>query len=269
MRRLFGRPKLTPVRLTHRIPFQGLRDTLRIAVLADIHACRPWMSLSRIAALVEEANALDVDLIALLGDYAGHVLLSPQEPALDVARLLAGLKAPLGVFAVMGNHDWKKRTKGDRSTRWHRAFEDAGIEMLNNRAVTLSHGGTEIPLAGIDSLRAYGRPRQGRDRGAHDLDRALAGLDPARPAILLSHEPDIFPEIRDPVHLVLSGHTHGGQIRAFGRSWVVPSRYGRRYDWGHIEERGRHLVVSGGLGYSGLPLRIGVPPEITLVELRS
>jgi hypothetical protein len=94
------------------------------------------------------------------------------------------------------------------------------------------------------------------------------------PVILLAHEPDIFPRVPGRVALTLSGHTHGGQVRLFGYSPVVPSRYGNRYAYGHVTEarahspaRPRHLVVSGGLGCSIMPVRVGVPPEITVVTL--
>ena len=85
--------------------------------------------------------------------------------------------------------------------------------------------------------------------------------------LLLAHEPDIFPEVPDRVALTLSGHTHGGQVRLFGWSPMVPSMYGNRFAYGHIVEEGRDLVVSAGLGNSIYPVRFGVPPEITMIEL--
>ena len=84
---------------------------------------------------------------------------------------------------------------------------------------------------------------------------------------MLAHEPDIFPQVSDRVALTLSGHTHGGQIRLFGWTPVVPSRFGSRFAYGHVHEKGRDLVVSGGLGCSIIPVRIGSVPEITVVEL--
>ena len=87
------------------------------------------------------------------------------------------------------------------------------------------------------------------------------------PVVLLAHEPDIFPQVPDRVALTLSGHTHGGQVRLFGYSPRVPSRYGNRFAYGHIVEDGRNLIVSGGLGCSILPVRIGVPPEIVMVHV--
>ena len=83
----------------------------------------------------------------------------------------------------------------------------------------------------------------------------------------MAHEPDIAMRVPERVSLMLSGHTHGGQVRLFGYSPVVPSRYGNRFAYGHVRER-CDVIVSGGLGCSIMPLRIGVPPEIVLVTLR-
>jgi predicted MPP superfamily phosphohydrolase len=121
--------------------------------------------------------------------------------------------------------------------------------------------------------------RDGRIRyhGVDDLPGTLAKVTDSAPVILLAHEPDIFPLVPGRVSLTMSGHTHGGQLRLFGYSPVVPSRYGNRYAYGHISETAtdaagraatlKHLVVSGGLGCSIVPMRIGVPPEITVVNL--
>ena len=94
-------------------------------------------------------------------------------------------------------------------------------------------------------------------------------MNDGSPVILLAHEPDIFPDVPKRVSLTLSGHTHGGQIRLFGYSPVVPSRFGNRYAYGHVVEDDRHLIVSGGLGFSILPIRFGVRPEILSIELGS
>jgi hypothetical protein len=100
-----------------------------------------------------------------------------------------------------------------------------------------------------------------------DLPGTLAQVTDDAPVILLAHEPDIFPDVPARVAVTLSGHTHGGQIRLGPWVPVVPSRFGARYAWGHIVEGGRDLVVSGGLGCSVVPVRFGMPPEITVVEL--
>jgi predicted MPP superfamily phosphohydrolase len=127
-------------------------------------------------------------------------------------------------------------------------------------------------LAGLgDQLALLPGIRWGRHRfaGVDDLPGTLAKVTDDAPVILLAHEPDIFPQVPERVSLTLSGHTHGGQVRLFGYSPVVPSRFGNRYAYGHIVENERNLIVSGGLGCAILPVRIGVPPEIVLVDVGS
>jgi predicted MPP superfamily phosphohydrolase len=100
-----------------------------------------------------------------------------------------------------------------------------------------------------------------------DLPATLAAVTDDAPLILMAHEPDIFADIPDRVALTVSGHTHGGQVRIFGYAPFVPSRFGRRYAYGHIVEQNRHLIVSAGLGCSNAPIRLGAPPEIVTIEL--
>jgi len=95
----------------------------------------------------------------------------------------------------------------------------------------------------------------------------LAKVTDDAPVIMMAHEPDIFPRVPERVSLTISGHTHGGQVNLFGYTPVVPSKFGSRYVYGHVVEGGRDLIVSGGLGLSGLPVRFGVPPEVVLIEL--
>lgn len=248
---------------------------LRIVALADIHACRPWMPPERIAELVERANALEPDVIVLLGDYvSGTALATDWVKATEWAPVLGGLKAPLGVHAVLGNHDWwedlaaQKAGKGPTIAR--AALEKAGIPVLENDAVRLEKDGKPFWIAGLgDQLALRPGKRWGRKgfHGLDDLKGTLEKITDHAPAILLAHEPDIFPKVRQRISLTLSGHTHGGQVRLFGYAPVVPSRFGNRYAYGHIEEDGRHLIVSGGLGCSILPVRFGMPPEILSIEL--
>ena len=103
--------------------------------------------------------------------------------------------------------------------------------------------------------------------GVDDLPGTLAKVTDDAPVVLMAHEPDIFAEVPRRVALTISGHTHGGQVRFLGYAPIVPSRFGRRYVYGHIVEDDRHLVVSGGLGLSGVPIRFGMPPEIVLIEI--
>lgn len=241
---------------------------IRIALISDFHVGVPSMPMRRVEQIVRRTNACAPDLVLLGGDFAPAIWpVLRQLPFDEVAACLATLTAPLGRFAVLGNHDWDRyRSPGDRMARpnpYAAGLEAAGIPILPNTARKLG----EFWLLGVDSQRAFGSRRRGYS-GLHDLNGALAQLTDAAPAILLAHEPDIFPEVPDRVALTLSGHTHGGQIRVFGRTPVVPSHHGSRYAYGHVREGQRDLVVSGGLGCSGLPLRLGVTPEITLVELR-
>jgi predicted MPP superfamily phosphohydrolase len=247
---------------------------LTIALIADLHACRPWMDPDRIAGIVARTNAIGADLIVLLGDYvASHRFITGRLEPAEWAEPLKDLRAPLGVHAVLGNHDWwqdeqvKHFGKGPPASKG--ALEAVGIPVYENDAVRMTKNGQAFWLAGLgDQLafmmtRASGRP----DRvGVDDLPGTLAQITDDAPVILMAHEPDIIMQVPERVALTLSGHTHGGQVRLLGWSPVVPSRYGSRFAYGHICEP-RDIVVSGGLGCSGLPVRFGMPPEIVLVRV--
>jgi predicted MPP superfamily phosphohydrolase len=155
-------------------------------------------------------------------------------------------------------------------TAAHRALEAAGIKVYENDILRLQKEQHGFWLAGLgDQLALLPGARWGRASfaGVDDLPGTLANVTDAAPVILLAHEPDIFPRVPARVSLTLSGHTHGGQVRVLGYSPLVPSRFGNRYAYGHIVENGRHLIVSGGLGCAILPVRIGVPPEVVLVDV--
>lgn len=285
---------------------KGLR--LRVSIIADLHAGEPYMSLDRIRAIVARANALEPDVHLLLGDYvAGHKWLSRQIPAAEWAAVLARLDAPLGVHAVLGNHDWWDDHAAQRARRGPvvagQAMAAKGITVYENDATRLTKGGQPFWIAGLgDQLAMISIPGRGerdtapsaealrtarsaeaprtanagpsqtvRSRmkltGVDDLPGTLAKITGDAPVILMAHEPDIFPRVPDRVAVTLCGHTHGGQVRLLGYSPIVPSRHGNRYAHGHIVEDGRNLVVSGGLGCSILPVRFGMPPEIVLLEL--
>jgi uncharacterized protein len=247
---------------------------LKIAVLADIHACDPWMSLKHIATIVERTNALQPDIIVMLGDYVtGHHRVTRQIPADEWAPVLSGLKAPLGVHAILGNHDyWDDRAvqrEGQGKPVSRRALEAAGIPVYENDVVRLAQNGHVFWLAGLGDQLAYlpaRRFRPVRRIGIDDLDATLAKVTDDAPVILLAHEPDIAMRVPARVALQLSGHTHGGQVRLFGWSPVVPSRYGNLLAYGH-KRINCDVIVSGGLGCSIMPFRLGVPPEIVLVTL--
>ena len=250
---------------------------LRLALIADLHACEPWVGRHRIQEIVRVTNSLDADAILLLGDYvAGHRFVMGRLDAAVWAPLLGKLDAPLGVHAILGNHDWwddpVAQRRGQGPTIAGRELEKAGIKVYENAAVRLRKNGVPFWLAGLGDQLALRPPRYGsRPRvkalGVDDLPGTLAKVTDDAPVVLMAHEPDIFPVVPERVALTVSGHTHGGQFRVFGYSPVVPSEYGNRYAYGHIVEDARHLIVSGGLGCSIAPVRFGVPPEIVLVEI--
>lgn len=264
------RYRLDVTRYTPRLPGWTPGLSLRIAVLADIHVCEPWMPLDRVAEIVETTNALVPDVILMLGDYpAGHKVTRKRVALPDFARVAAGLKAPLGVYAILGNHDWWDddivmfTRRGVVESK--RVLEANGIPVLENEAYRLEKQGRPFWIAGIAEQQPFAVV--GDRRSLADVPRTLSHVREDAPVILMVHEPDIFPKVPSRVALTLAGHTHGGQIRLFGYSPLVPSRYGQRYVYGHVVEKDRHLIVSGGLGVSGVGVRFGVPPEIVLVEL--
>lgn len=275
-----------PYRLTvtrYEISPDGWPDGLhlRLAVIADIHACDPWMTTERIAQIVRRANAVAPDAILLLGDYVvGHRLGTFGRKLIESewAAPLADLTAPLGVFGVLGNHDWwddhevQNRRKGPPRAR--RFLEAAKVKVLENDAVRISKNGSGVWIGGLgDQWAFWPRDRRWRGRGeipyegVDDVDGMLAKVTTDEPLIVMAHEPDIFATLPKRVSLTLSGHTHGGQVRVLGFAPIVPSRFGRRYTYGHIVEDGRQLIVSGGLGCSGFPVRFGSPPEIVVIDL--
>jgi hypothetical protein len=272
----FGEPalRLRVTRYNIQPPQWPAGFRLRIAVIADLHACDPWMSLERIESIVERTNSLKADITVLLGDYvAGHRRVTRFIPAAEWAPVLAGLRAPLGVHAVLGNHDyWDDRTvqrDGQGTTIARRALEASGIPVYENDVARLTKAGRPFWLAGLGDQLAWlpaRRFRPVRRIGVDDLAATLGKVTDDAPVILLAHEPDVAMRVPARVALQLSGHTHGGQVRVFGWSPVVPSRYAQKFAYGHARTN-CDVVVSGGLGCSIMPFRIGVPPEIVLVTL--
>jgi hypothetical protein len=228
---------------------------LRVAMLADIQPAGPHVTAERVAEVVAQTNALEPDLIVLLGDYVSLMRASTSHvPPKATAAVLAKLRAPLGVHAVLGNHDWWLDGRYIRGL-----LEEAGIEVYENDARPIEAGdGRRLWIAGLADLSTR----------TVDLPGTLAQITDDAPVILLSHSPDVFPEVPERVALTLAGHTHGGQVNLpyLGRL-IVPSRFGQRYAYGHIIEGGRQMFVSSGIGNAILPARFGVPPEIVLLRI--
>jgi predicted MPP superfamily phosphohydrolase len=255
--------ELIVTRYAPKLPAWPAGHKLSIAVIADIHAGGPNMTLAHIRHIVDTANALQPDITVLLGDYiATHRFVTERVPDPVWAAELARLVAPQGVWAILGNHDWWHDLHGVRN-----ALADVRIPVLENDAVLLGPEGRRFWLAGLGDQEAY-RIGRGQFVGVDDLPLTMSRIKTDDPVLLLAHEPDIFPQVSKRVALTLSGHTHGGQIRVpFIWPSFVPSRYGTRFAYGHIVEDNRHLIVSGGLGTSIIPARLGVPPEVLHITL--
>jgi predicted MPP superfamily phosphohydrolase len=228
---------------------------LRIAVISDLHAGAPYIDTAKIDRVVAMTNAAKPDLVLLTGDYVITGIVGGRfMPIKTIVAHLKGLHAPLGVYAVLGNHD-----RGRDPTGIGMAFWNAGIPDLENTHVMLPAPRQQIALVGIgDHASGGARPK-----------RALLGV--RAPALCFTHSPDIFPRVPLTCALTIAGHTHGGQVRLplLGRpAMFEASRFGERYAAGVIREDGKTLFVSSGIGTSWLPVRFGEPPEISLLTLQ-
>jgi predicted MPP superfamily phosphohydrolase len=248
----------------------GLR--MKAVVIADIHACEPWMSVERISHICEVANALNPDVILLLGDYQSGMrfVTKPVWPE-EWGAALSILKAPLGVYGVLGNHDiWHgilPGVPGDEGATVARTLTQAGVRVLNNDAVRVTKDGAQVWIAGLaDQMYDWDRAKR-RWIGQDDLEGTLKRVTDDAPVILLAHEPFIFPRVPKRVALTLCGHTHGGQVMLpiIGNPLLL-RRIKAAYAYGHVIEDGRHMIVSAGLGTSIIPARFMRPPEIVQIN---
>ena len=245
---------------------------LRVVIIADLHAGWPYISAARVAKIVDLANSLEGDLHLLLGDYrATHRFITQPVSYEQSAAALKRLSSQLGTHAILGNHDWwddpaaQKRRAGPVRARL--ALEAEGIPVYENHGVRLAKDGQPFWLLGLGDSVALLNGRGRGFTGVDDLPKTLGVITDDAPALLMIHEPDSFVSVPKRVAATFAGHTHGGQVRLFGYSPIVPSQFGNRFAYGHIEEEGRHMFVSGGIGCSTLPVRLGVPPELVVVDL--
>lgn len=255
---------IEPMRLvvtTHHVPLRGLRAPVRALVIGDPQPLWPWWDKERLERTMDAAEALRPDVVFFVGDYAyenrslkrlgwhGPFFVDPAHTISAMARV----RAPMGVYAVMGNHDWW--WDGPRVLA---LLAPTHIRVLLDEAVKVEGADAALWVVGLEDL-ATPRPV--------DLRRAFAAVDDSAPVVTLSHSPDIFRSLPHEAQLLVAGHTHGGQVwlPLLGRP-VVPIE-DTRFAYGHVEADGRHAVVTGGLGMSILPVRFMTPPELTLVEL--
>ena len=244
----FRLPRLAPV-------FDGFR----VGQISDLHF-RPYTGEKEIAAAVKAVNDARPDVIVLTGDYVTstwlfHMGQRTADGIEDCASILKDLRAPYGVYAILGNHDW-----GTDANRIAEALRTVGIRVLQNEAVPIERDGERLWVVGTDC--AYFEHA--------DLDRALASVPEDEPVLLLAHEPD-FADFAAfyPVDLQLSGHSHGGQIVAPGVGAPYLPRMGRKYVRGHYKIRKMQLYTNRGIGVGGAPIRYNAPPEVTLARLYS
>ncbi|HEB02905.1 MAG TPA: metallophosphoesterase [Nitrospirae bacterium] len=238
-------------------------DGLRIGIISDLHSSSMVGSamLKRALALVKESNP---DMIVLLGDYISSSLdrftqkykKINSEHTNDFLKVFRDISAPMGVYAVLGNHDfWSGRAavemlvKGLPNAKW-----------LRNEGIVIMQGGEHLMIAGVDDYWH-----------SYSLERALGKSDVCK--VLLSHNPDVNMDIDRKgrhVDLVLSGHTHGGQIvLPFVGALFLPVKTGRRYQEGIVQDGQRLTFVSRGVGTVILPFRLKCPPEVSVLTLRS
>ncbi len=267
----FAKPRIQSYRLTPKRWTPGLK--LNICVIADIHACRPWMDGRRVASICAQAQALGADMILLLGDYMPgiHKLAEPLSME-EWSKPLGELRAPLGVHAVLGNHDYWSDTAFQRDPSREpvviQTLRAAGVSVLVNRALRLEKDGRAFWLAGLgDQIALLARYGHGYDTGVDDLHGTLAQVTDDAPVIMMAHEPDVFLNPDPRISLTLSGHTHGGQVNLFGWRPINASYGSALYPAGLFRKAEGDLIVSRGLGCSSLPMRIGNWPEILMIEL--
>ena len=236
-------------------PFHGLR----IVQLSDLH-CGQHVTPAYLNEAVDLAMAQQGDVVVLTGDFI-HKGFKHVE---HVAKVVGRLSSPHGVFAVLGNHDYSVRNAmGWRRYRHlHRAVSDAlvsqGIRVLHNESVALARAGAHLHLSGVADLWSRNC----------DIDRTFHGLCPSVPRVVLAHNPRTLEHIgAHRCDLMLSGHTHGGQVNLPGVGRIALNAHGKRLAAGLYSFRNMLVYVNKGVGF-GLRLRYGVRPEVAVFTLR-
>jgi predicted MPP superfamily phosphohydrolase len=253
---LFGywEATVTPVVRTASIAIAGWpkgQRPLRVVLVSDVHVAGPDMPPSRVGRIVGQINGLSPDLVLIAGDFVSDRRLSTGTySAWEAVQPLRNLRPPLGVVAVLGNHDHWRDAAAVRS-----ALQRVGVRVLDNDALRAG----PLVIGGIDdAFTGYARPLATIQRM-----RRLGGIP-----LTLSHSPDVFPHLPADAGLVLAGHTHCGQIvLPLIGALATMSENGRRYRCGIIHEGGKTLIVGAGVGTSIMPIRIGAPPDFWLVQL--
>lgn len=262
IRAFLWEPQTLVVRRVEVVSPQWSGAPLRIGVLSDTHMGAPHMNVARLDAIVGRMNAQRPDIVVLLGDYVGSHEPAEERSETEDSVVLSGLpplgklEAPLGVWAVLGNHDW-----------WYdgpaveRGLQAAGIRALENARVQIEREGGPFWLAGLADYESTRKLPSYRD--------TLAELTGDDPVLAIAHWPDVFAAAPAQVALTIAGHSHCGQVNLpIAGRLLHASRGSQRWPCGLYEERGRKLYVTGGVGVSIVPARFLQPPEIVVITLR-
>ncbi|MFF5204951.1 metallophosphoesterase [Streptosporangium sp. NPDC000396] len=251
IRTALGDPVVESVKVT--LPRLDPRlSGLRFAVVSDIHL-GPLTGMRHSERIVRMINSLEADVVAIVGDLVDGTVaeLGP------LARPLKSLESRYGAYFVTGNHEYYT---ANGPGEWVEELRQLGVRPLRNERVEIGHAGAVLDLAGVDDVTG------GASGDGPDHERALGGRDRSRSAILLAHQPvQAFQASKYGVDLQLSGHTHGGQMVPF--DMVVPLQQPVVSGLGEVD--GTQVYVTRGAGFWGPPVRVGAPPEITLLELRA
>ncbi len=220
---------------------------IKIVFVSDFHITPNGQK--KFDKLIDKINNENPDIVLSTGDFVGGYKENETMPIEEIAKNLTKIKSKHGIITVLGNHDWD--TDGIKITK---TLEANDISVLANSSKKIDICGKEIYIAGVEDLKTKNP----------DIDKALIGTN--QPTILLTHSPDVFPNVPQEVNLTLAGHLHGGQIRLpFWGAITVPSKYGNRYTTGKILEDNKTMIVTNGIGMSILPIRFNCPPEIVVI----
>lgn len=243
-------------------------DNLRIVHLSDLHLAGFYHHPQYLEEVTDRVNRLEPDLVLFTGDMV-HNFSEEMDPFVEI---LQQIRAPLGKFAILGNHDYGHYYNWDDPAeeaanldRVKAQIRESGFDLLLNEHRRISVNGQSVELVGVENWGKPPFPQKG------DLERAMEGTGPELVKILLSHDPshwDLKVRGKEEIALTLSGHTHGMQFGfELGRFRWSPSRWTYRHWAGLYRENGQYLYVNRGLGYTGFPGRVGIRPEITLLTL--
>ena len=224
---------------------------LKIGIISDLHIGTKNVDLEKLKLIVEQINNQNLDVIFLLGDFDAKLISSSKIPISEISKSLNKLNSKYGTFAILGNHDYEP------SGIIKPILKKAEIRLLEDESVYINHNKTKIKICGTKDWWHYNI----------DVNKVLNSI--SEPTILLSHNPDIFPEVPQKVSLTLCGHTHGGEVSfPILGSPFVPSIYSNKYSKGHIVENNKHMFVTSGIGTLSR-FRLYNPPEVVVLNLYS